>query len=345
MPVNRDLSSLPRASAATGEGWAPDPQPRFGHLLAEAWAAKNAGRKAHAIEGSRFRHSDAGACSRAVAYAALGVPESNPMDLAGHFIAEQGTLVHEALQNVLMAMYGDDCQVEVKVGEDWHSGHVDVVLTHTPMDVYTEARRAGADQAQAQRRALQAVFAEGDKKVISVEIKTVDGYGYKLAVGERGPAQGPKWQHAVQAALNAAEVDADQSVIIYLARGAISIQAAQRKRIDPMLRFVAEWTQTREQYLPLAEVELRRVGGILTLLDDGMLPARKIPDPELPPRHLIVDPRKGSWVAHDDEGMVIDAGETWQCVYCRYQDLCVQTHAERTPVDVLRQLGVLPEEG
>jgi hypothetical protein len=323
VPIERDLSGLPAATTTSQAGWAPDPQPRFGHILAEKWARERT-EKAHAIEGSRFRHSDAGACSRAIAYAALKVPESNPIDLAGLFIAGQGTLIHDAWQAVLQARYGHNAEVEVKVGEGDESGHIDAVVQYQPWGT--------------------ALI------VVSIELKTVDGYAYKLAVGERGPAQGPKWQHMIQGALNASRVQADESVIVYLARGAISIQAAARKKIDELSRFVAEWTMPQETYEALAQRERTRIGKILEMVDSGTLPARKIPDPELPGRHLIVEPRTGGWVATDENGMTTDAGSCWQCAYCRYQDVCVQTKAERTPVDVLRQIGVLdavapPESG
>lgn len=351
MPVNRDLSSLPRANDAAGQGWVPDSTPRFGQLLAEAWAAKNAEPKAHALPGSRFRHSDAGACSRAVAYASLDVPVSNPMDLAGFFVAEQGTLLHDAMQAVLKERYGPDCEVEVKAGVhgNWHSGHIDVVITWVP---------EGCPRHNPEGE----ITAEGctcpEPVLVSIEIKSVGGFAFKLAVGNRGPAQGPKWQHVLQSALNAAEVDADESVVLYLSREAVSIQEAGRKGTSELGRFMAEWTQTRDEYLPLAEVELRRIKGILDLLDEdyvtkegatvrGMLPARKIPDPEMAGNVVIVDPRKGSWIERDAEGLVVDAGETWQCAYCRWQDVCTLTPAERTPLtpQLRMTLGLTPEEG
>jgi hypothetical protein len=328
MPVNRDLSSLPRANDAAGQGWVPDSTPRFGHLLAEAWAAKNSAPKPHAMEGSRFRHSDAGTCSRAVAYASLGVPVSNPMDLAGFFVAEQGTLLHDAMQAVLVNRWGSQAEIEVKVGgEGWHSGHIDAV-------VRTEQRYMFRDNEST------------DPYMVSIEIKSVGGFAFKLAVGNRGAAQGPKWQHVLQAALNAAEIDADESVVLYLSREAISIQEAGRKGTPELMRFMAEWTQTRDEYLPLAQRELRRVHGILGLLAEDQLPARKIPEPELAGA-LIVDPRKGSWITRDADGMVTDAGEAWQCAYCRWQDVCTLTPAERTPLtpQVRATLRLLPEEG
>lgn len=336
MPVNRDLSSLPRANDAAGQGWVPDSTPRFGQLLAEAWRSQHPDLE-HAVEGSRFRHSDAGACSRAVAYASLKVPESNPMDLAGFFIAEQGTMIHRAMQQVLKEHWGPDCAIEVVAGThgDWHSGHIDVVLTLMVREQDDSATPL----------------------TIAMEIKSVDGYKFKLSIGNRGPAQGPSWQHTLQAALNAAAIDADEAVVLYLARGAVSIQEAARKNLDELDRFMAEWTQTRDEYLPLAEVELRRIKGILDLLDGefvtkegdqvvGMLPARKIPDPEMQ-GNLIVDPRKGSWIAKDAEGLVVDAGETWQCAYCRWQDVCTLTPAERAPLtpQLRMTLGLTPEEG
>lgn len=309
-PLAADHSNLPKAERDS-HGWKPDPEPRFVHLLAEQWAADDlvAGDFPRASATARFRHSDAGGCARAIAFAALNLPASDPMDLTGTWNTKLGTLIHQAWQAVIAARY-PDAQIEPKVisidGEG--AGHID------------------------------AVFPDG--KAIAFELKTIGGFGFKMAVGERGDPQGPKSEHVTQAALNGKAVNADEIVIGYLSKEAISVNAAKRKHISELGRFCAEWTLGRDEYEPIAATEEARISGILGLLDQGTLPARKIPSPELPTGAEIVDPTKGMWqISRDDK--IIDAGTFWACGYCRYQTLCAQTPSGRIPTETLVQLGAM----
>lgn len=307
MPIARNLDSLPSASTST-QGWAPDAEPRFGQVLAEQWFSEdNTRERAH--PDARFRHSDAGACSRAVAYAALGVPQSDPIDLPGVFVARLGTMIHDAWQEVLPKRY-PGATVEVKVHEGELAGHVDAVVWGQGAGI---GREAGW--------------------TVAIEGKSVGGYKYQLAVGMKGEPQGPSHAHVIQAALNGLRVEADEVVICYWARDAISRQQAERKKLDDLRRVVAEWTLDRATYEPIARKEIERIEAILALVDEGTLPKRTIPDPGLPAGHVIVDPRKGSWVVRASlTDTIIDAGSTWQCHYCNYQQVCSLTPSERSPI-------------
>lgn len=327
MPLKRDLSHLPQASS-TPDSAPPDAVPRFGPLLAQRWQAENVPLpRAH--ESARFRHSDAGNCARAIAYAALDVPASNPMDLAGFWITNLGRVIHELFQDELEKTYGPDVEIEVKVHKGERAGHVDAVVSIKGLHLPTCNKNEGPNGF-----AVECDCGQPDY-VISIEYKSAGGYKYKLAVGERGAPEGPGYQHVVQAALNAEALDADESVIIYGARDVISIQAAARKaHIDENLRFTAEWTYTREQYKPIAEAERNRVAAILEMVDGGMLPARKIPDPEIPKRAIIVSPRDGTWVEYDAQGVsIVESKTTWHCAYCRWQDMCATTKPGRIPIE------------
>jgi hypothetical protein len=298
-------------------------------VLAEKWHEEEARRDATfrdpgvaGVEGARFYHSQSGGCARAVAYASLGVPRSNPTDLAGHFITRQGRMLHDAWQEIFQATF-PGAKVEVIVKEGERAGHVDGVVT-----------------AVAEAHARGAVVMHD--RLVSIEGKSVDGYSYKAALGvppASRVAQGPKHSHKLQAFLNAKALDADEAVIIYWPRGAISHQAAKRNNISEMTRVVAEWTYTREQYEPEAEREIKRIEGILKLLDGGTLPARIIPDPELPRHHVITNPAKGEWMSFDRDGQLLDAGTTWHCIYCPWQDTCAQTGPQRAPITVLDRLA------
>jgi hypothetical protein len=317
MPIERDLSGLPGPQRDPEHGWKPDRAPRFASQLAENWMRKHLddGPRPRAVPDKRFRHSDAGNCARAVAYAAMDLPASNPMDIAGFWATGMGSLLHDQLQSALKSRWGDDINDEVVCIIDGFegSGHAD--LEHRSLRLEGGYGTEGA----------------GLPHVTVVEVKTVGGFAYKLAVGERGQAKGPSWSYVVQGALNAKALNADELVVALLARDVISVQAAQRGGFDELTRFCAEWTLTREEYMPVAEAEVERVSGILRLLDEGTLPKRHIPDPELPKRHIITDPMRGTWVEHQD-GQMINAGTTWHCAYCRWQDTCAITGPERVPV-------------
>lgn len=336
MGLARDLSHLPTPARPSDEGCPPDAEPRFAHLLAERWAEQDReeGDRPRARKGARFRHSDAGGCSRALAYAALDVPASNPMDLSGTFTVRLGTMVHDAWQRVIEDLF-PGAEVEMKVGSGERAGHIDAVVTIPEGGEPIEDLTIIADGE------TTLIPASTPDKVIAIEGKTVGGFAYKLAVGERGAPQGPKHAHIVQAALNASEVSADEAVVVYWSKDSISVQAAERKRIGELARFCAEWTFTREQYEPIAQQELERIDAILALVDEGSLPGRRYPDPALPQRHVIVDPKTGRWEERNGDTLV-DTGTWWACGYCRWQGTCAQTPAGRAPIDVLVEIGALP---
>lgn len=317
MTLARDLSSLPTPARSTEDGCPPDAEPTFLQPYLDHLAATNAaeGERPHAVEGTRFRHSMAGACARQVAYHALGVATSNPMDLAGIVVTSNGTAKHDEIQAVLLDRYGPALRIEVPCQVDGvdGSGSADGVL------------EAPADQ----------------PLKVCWEHKNVGGFAYKMAIGERGAAQGPKHEHRVQAALNAKAQDADLVVITYMTWEAVSVNIAKRKKLTEAGRVCAQWTFTRDEWEPLADAEIERVNGILGLLDNGSLPARVIPSPDLPKGHRITHPPTGGWDHRDAAGMILDTGTYWACGYCRWQDVCAGTNAERQPIaEVAVHLGL-----
>ena len=325
MAIKRDLSDLPPA------GLAPDDTPRFISVLVDEWADARDDDKPTA-NGTPFRHSDAGKCARAISYTAAGIPRSDPMDITGVWNMSLGTLIHEQWQEALQRRW-PDAEVEVTcvmVGADG-SGHIDAVIRDYPSPLRSDA-----------------------PWVIAYELKTVGGFGFKAAVGaaRKGtPAEGPKAAHLLQAAINGRAVDADEVIVGYLAKECISANVARRFGItDDVGRFAAEWTLTREQYEPLADLEAERVAGILDLVDAGKLAARK--SPEMPPGAEVTDPETGAYEVRlrdeDSEVIVTDTGSTWECDYCAHQSLCIETSAGRAPVAdataVAVKLGLAPKE-
>jgi hypothetical protein len=300
VPLAKDLSSLPRPARAEGSGLMPDASPRYIGVLAEAWAAANDEFKPTA-RGTRLRHSDAAKCARALSYGAAGFKPSDLMDLSGVWAVTLGTLLHEAWQDALLERF-PDAEVEVKVGWDDldASGHIDAVI------------RDGG-------------------KVVAYELKTIGGYGWKMAIGKvRGAATGPKAEHMAQCALNALAVDADEMVIGYLSKEGVSAGAAGK--LSDLGRFAGEWSFAREDYEPIALAEKARMAGILALVDQGLLAARKVPF-EIPPNAEIVDPKTGRWEVHED-GRITDTGTYFMCAgYCSWRSLCATTAPGRIPIE------------
>lgn len=315
MALERDLSNLPRDSG----GLTPDDQPRFVQLLAELWMLDNAaqGDRPTAIEGTRFRFSDAAKCARAVAYKGAGIERTNPMDLSGVWNTRLGTMIHDAWQEAMAIVY-PDCNVEVQVALDGldGSGHGDATV------LISLTKTTG--------------------KVIVIELKSIGGYGFKASVGKMGrnkPAEGPRTEHIVQGALAAKAQNADELVIGYLAKESLSVNVGAG--LPEASRFCAEWTFTREQYEPLADAEIKRVTGILGLLDDGLLAARKVPF-DMPPAAEIVDVAASRWEQKGDDGTVLDTGTLWNgsfCKYCGWFDLCASTSPGRIPLESVVTIG------
>jgi hypothetical protein len=300
--------TIKRSNADIPEGWHPDPEPRFAGLLAEKWQADNeAEAAAHVSSGALFKASDAGKCARAISYRAAKVPESNPMELTGHHNVTIGRWLHDVWEAAVLERYPDATfEVEHWFLDDRGIVRIDLVI-------------------------------EIDGVRIAYEMKSINGYGFKSAIGKirRGtPAEGPRTGAILQGAIGGLMVDADEVVVGNLAKETISYDG-----MAELDRFAAEWTLTREQYEPLARKELERIEGILDLFADGEMAARKIPG--VP--GVITDPGTGTWQVQDSDGMVLDTGSTWECRYCPWVDLCERTPRGRVKVEDVETLrGELP---
>lgn len=297
MAIQRDLSDLPRPTQT--EGVTPDPSPRFVTALVDELALRP--RKPKAAD-TLSRYSSAAVCIKRTELLARGV-EPEPMDLAGLHVTNIGTLIHEAWQASLGRKYADEpgewsVQFETKTSiEDLTSGASDAVLTFT-------------DDANVMHREV-------------LELKTTGGFGYKLMVGERGNAQGPKAGHIVQLALNVMALDADRGTLIYLTNEAISKGIAERKGFDEVTRFGAEWSFTREQLQPHADEELARLREIQRRMDAGERIPRFVPY-EMPKGAEVRDVDKSQWTLTDGE-QVTDTGSVWggsYCAYCPVREAC-----------------------
>ena len=295
--LRNTLDHLPTSTEK--EGLAPDEDTTFVTPLVEQLAQRP--RKPQVSE-TLSRHSSAASCLKRVALLRDGV-EPEPMDLAGLHVTNIGTLVHEAWQAALAEWAAQFDSPPIKVSfevpttiEDLTSGSCDALL-EIP-NVTRPTRHV-------------------------LELKTTGGFGYKMQVGERGKAQGPKSAHMVQLALNVMGLDADKGTLVYLSNEAISKAAAERKGIDEVTRFGAQWTFTREQLQPLADEWLEQ----LRWVRDN--PTEAVPrfwPHETPKGARIVDPEASRWEHHVD-GQVVDTGSVWGgsgCLYCPTQKACIE---------------------
>ena len=282
----------------------PDETPTLAHTLAQKWKELDdeEGDRPHAVEGTRIRHSWAAKCSRAMWYRIMGYEPSEGLDLAAHWTFGIGRKLHEEFQQALTDRFADDPGVKVEHEVEIHiprvdsSGHVDTEITE--LDPEPDSPNGHF--------------------LTSIEIKTINGWGYKKAVGGlKYPADGPRWSAVVQGAINASASEADQMMIIYLPLESISKGQAERYGLDESLRHGAQWTYSPSEFNKIADDELDRWAWILKCAEEERMPPRWIPDPYLPDRSMVTDPSTGATV--NPEGAT---AKTWMCDYCEFQTRC-----------------------
>lgn len=255
----------------------------YARLLVEDWArlAKERGTLEHSVPGTSMRHSMSGKCARAIHYYLTGAEVTNPFDLPSYWSTGLGTSVHEWWQDVLARVFPDAVlEAKVHIPEADSSGHVDAWLP--------EVKTA-------------------------IELKSINGYGYKMIV-EKG--EGPRQGDVVQLAVNAHALGAETAVLVYLSLEAISKPRAKNLGLSEINRIATEFEFTREFFEPIALKEIRRWAKIREL---GKETPRQIPDPEFQPGARVVDPLTGRM---EKDGS--PCGKAWQCNYCSYQTLCAE---------------------
>jgi hypothetical protein len=304
MALKRDHSDLP--PDLTPPGFPPDEVPRYGMRLAQAWADRDIpdGELAFAIPDTRWRLSWAGKCARDLGYWLKGETPSNPMSIADHWRTGLGKMVHSALQGYFTEAYpGAEVEHVVDLRDLSEplngSGHIDIYVVKP---------------------------SEAIPKTTVIEVKTINGFGFKRAIGARGQAEGPRSNALRQAAMEAYSVGAEELVIVYLSLELLSPQEfAKLGGVHEVQKFLAEWTLLPEQYEKIAKHEIMRVRKVIELVDENLLPPRSIPD--LPRGARVTDPERGTWQIKRDDGSVTDTGSTWMCGYCANRDRCIEDGA------------------
>lgn len=308
--IRTDRSNLPAGD--TRQGIVPEAQSHVVDAVITGLRAHINAERAEAYgttDGSRpmsrpdavFRHSDASGCARALGYKMQRVEFTNPPTDVDVLNMHVGTMIHDAVDKSL-TKHSDGWRCEVPCGFD------------------DPVRTAGT---------ADAVGDHDDHRTV-VETKSTGGFAYKLSIGERNAADGPKWAHIVQGALNATALDADEMVILYVAKELVSKGTAEKKAIPDIQRGMAAWSYSSDQFKPIAEKELRRVRRVHELVVSGEPVPAAIDDPEIPPQARIVDPSTGRWQVTRADGTVADSGTSWLCGYCWFRDHCVaQMAAEK----------------
>lgn len=239
---------------------------------------------------------------------------TEPLSIADHWRFALGSIVHDAFQTSVEALY-PQAKRELRVNV------VSVTMGAGTVDLVIELPGEGP---------------EDPVKKVCVEIKTLNGYGFKRMVGDRSNAEGPRHSSVVQLALNTVALDADEGVLIVLSMENLSPsafakllnqlvrQGASPKGTEHWRRFCAEYTYSRDELDPIAEFENKRMAKIIEIVEEGGLPPRSINDPEIPVRARIVDPTTGKWELLDPgTGAIRMTGTTWHCGYCENRKRCI----------------------
>ncbi len=328
-----DLSDLPRDNTRSDKesvGVPPDTNPNFIMPLVEAWweayRVKEGGGLAHSVPGTKFRASMAGSCARKLAYYMAGAQESDPVTVADAYRFEIGHFVHEAFQKWYEQTY-PDAQVELDI--DYRGGRLNLDGS-AHADLFTVI-----DEEQAAKEGI-----EPGKYLI--EIKTINGYAYKVAATsfKYSPPGGPKHNAFLQACLSAVQMDADFVTLCYLSLENLSPKLALAVGAgDEVGRFAAQWTFSRDEFEDMAFMERDRIAGIIDMIEPytpegaeaigtpvelAKTVPRQLVDPDVPAGAVIINPGTSTW-QKVEKGHVVDTGQAWHgnyCNYCNYQTRC-----------------------
>lgn len=298
----KDLSKLPKDIPHPANP--PTKSPLFAPVIAQSWAKAAEATWAHAPAAETpFRASWATMCGRKISYLVEGVLPSNPMTLADHWRTGLGHQVHDWFAQYIEEAFGADWTVEsetVIASDDMLcSGHLDIFLVRKDP-------------------------VEGKPNRVLLELKSINGFGFKMISGARGPAQGPRLSAFVQGCLYAKMHNADMLAIVYLATELLSPREATKVGADDLGRFCAEWHYAPATFEPVADEEFERMRGIQAAMLTGQTVPRNIVDSDVPPGAVVSNPTTGLWVVRDEAGLVTDSGSTWQCDYCSMRDKCLE---------------------
>jgi hypothetical protein len=321
--INRSNEDLPRKGSDRLP--IPSSEQQIAGPVAHAWWEQyQAGpdfRRARAIEELPLRASAVALrCDRAFWYSLVGTTPTNATDAAGVFRMRLGTLVHDELASVGV-LTGDVDDKNLKQG--WFEEEAIDLSSIMPGSAHGDWIH----------------YLDGKPTEVA-EIKTVGGYAFKLMASNfNGPPEGPKWEHAMQAALVAVAIGAQKIRLVYFAMENLAPSLAEAVAADEFGRFCAEWVFDMDEPFPGASKTLReavhveakreiRLLALATPTEDGIImPERVLSHPDYPGGSMVIDPKpakgKAKWVKYNIDGEVVETGTTWMCEYCDWLDQCV----------------------
>lgn len=310
MPIRRPIDDLPQPEQASPK--LPVAQPLVITKVAEQWHRKylseGRGEYGAALPELPFRASSvAFRCDRQLWYSMTDSERSNPDTLADSWRFGLGQMVHEYLQSVL-ADLGDGWESEVKV--DLRSISIPG-SAHADLVHYTDG-----------------------KPDIVCELKTINGFGYKMAATNfKGPAEGPKHAHILQGGMAAKALGASKLVIGYLSLENVSPNLAHQYAGSDAGRFASEWHFNVADLDEMIAVETRRINRLVAAAKLEVLPLPMLAQPDFPVGAHIEPTKQGVWRVLDPAGVVIDYGKTWLCDYCGWRDRCATDVASVTSAE------------
>ncbi len=296
----RNLQGMSRGRSSES-GRTPDLLPEYASAVAMGWYQQylRAGKDelAMAVEGAQYRASWAHSCLRELQYKITKVEETDPASVADAWRFDVGHAVHDMVQDGIEAAF-PNAKREVKV----------------------DLRTLGIPGAAH----LDLLVEDDDGIRTAVEIKSINGFGFKMAATNfNGPPEGPRKSAVVQGALSAMALDCDRLKVMYFSLELLSPSVAAKAGLNGEVgRFVAEWTYERAEFEALALAEVDRVKGVMGHIALRQLAPRW--EPEMPLHARITDVTKGTWYETDEEGRVTGSGRTWKCDYCSYRTLCAE---------------------
>ncbi|MGA0270766.1 MAG: hypothetical protein ACO3ME_10755 [Ilumatobacteraceae bacterium] len=249
--------------------------------------------------GTPFRCSDAGSCIRKRGFAAVGAVESNEIAPTSLLAFEIGNSIHDTLQEAFAGTEGFQFAAEVPIDLSplgvSLSGHCDGIITMP-----------------------------NSRKII-VEIKTMAGFGFKLAAS--GTSGGPKREHVAQAGLYALGMDASAILLVY-----VSKEGDFRAGFKPGA--VLQWEYDLDDEVFPGET-VKDVA--IAELDNFKLAESHLETGEIAPR--LVPNDAGELVEVDDVPAYMAKGaKPWQCAYCQYNDACAVLPSGPVPIDMIERI-------
>lgn len=372
MPIRRNLEDMPTV-APSDLSILPSKNPFVVTALAEAWyadwQAQGMLEYKSAIPELPYRASNAAMrCDRQQWYALTDTPRSEEDDIAGIWRMALGTMVHEALERVMDSLsdgWRHEVNVDLRPVGVAGSAHADLVrfccrVHELPMIVVDEKiyRDDDGEPILDRRGRIQheRVYScsptpidddcvtgwlapggyepEVEQADITVELKTMNGFGFKMsATNFKGPAEGPKSGHVLQGAMAADALNCDKLVVGYLALENLGVDLAKQYSTTPVGRFAAEWHMSVEAMRPVLDAEYARIQRLMRNVDHTILPSRELHDRAVPSGAVITNPNTGTWQTFID-GKVAEMGRIWFCDYCGWKSHCIDDGAESVEVTV-----------